>query len=178
MKALTNELSSLKASRYGGGTGGQNTSGGPKGPGGPNPKWKIDEWRLTKIKNGKEFGENFHPTDSTNTRPYFFCDSGHFNNGKRVEIYCTHTPDKEHKAWLAKKEERKELRKEKRGKRERETLLPMLGSPNLKSLSRRRWLWLTTSRRHSRLKLSLRPTTGNPSGKRHVMRRETRWPRR
>jgi hypothetical protein len=119
MTALATELGQLKASGGGGG----NPTGGPRANTGKG-RWMIDEWRLTKVENGKEFGEIQHPKNKSDERPYYFCEDGHFNEGKKVGMYCTHKPGDGHKEWYAAKLAKKAEQKVNRGKRDRDTSIP------------------------------------------------------
>ena len=116
MSAMATELSNLKSS----GAGNSTPSNGPKSDDGKT-RWAIDEWRLTKVDNGKEFGEIRHPKNKSDERPYYFCEDGHFNEGKKCGMYCTHKPGEGHKQWYAAKQARNAERKVNRGKRDRDT---------------------------------------------------------
>ena len=66
MRLLATELSKLKTS--GGGDG--NLGVGPKANNGRGSHWMIDEWKLTKVENEKEFGEIHHPENTSDKRTY------------------------------------------------------------------------------------------------------------
>lgn len=117
MSAMATELDKLKAS----GGGNPNPKDGPKSNDGKSTRWAIDEWRLTKVNNDKEFGEIRHPTNKNDERPYYFCEDGHFNNGKKCGMYCTHKPGEGHVQWYAAKQARNAERTKNRGKRDRDT---------------------------------------------------------
>ena len=93
MSAMATDLSKLKSS----GGGSASPSDGPKSNDDKGLRWAINEQMLTKVENGKEFGEICHPKDKSDERPYYFCEDGHSNKGKKVGMYCTHTPDEGHK---------------------------------------------------------------------------------
>ena len=112
MSAMTTELSKLKTS----GGGNSNPSNGPKSNDGKGTRCVIDEWRLTKVDNGKEFGEILHPKNKSDERPYYFCEDGHFNEVKKCGMYCTHKPGEGHVQWHAAKQARNAERKVDRGK--------------------------------------------------------------
>ena len=65
----------------------------------------------------KEFGEISHPKNKSDEHPYYVCEDGHFNEGKKCEKYCTHKPGEGHKQWCAAKQARNTERKVNRGKR-------------------------------------------------------------
>ena len=76
---------------------------------------------MAKVDNGKEFGEIRHPKNKSDERPYCFCEDGHFSEGKKCGMYCTHKPGKGHVQWYADKQARNAERKVNCGKRDRDT---------------------------------------------------------
>ena len=117
MRAMATELSKLKAA----GSGTPNPSNDQKSDDGKSTRWTIEDWRLNKVDNGKEFGEIRHPTNKNDERPYYFCEDGHYNDGKKCGMYCTHKPGEGHQQWYAAKQARNAERKANRGKRTRDT---------------------------------------------------------
>ena len=119
MNVMTAELTRLAAS---GGGGGKPTAA-PKTEAGKaiTNRFTIHEWRLKKINNGKEFGEITNPDNPSDKRPYYFCEDGHYSDGKKVGMYCIHKPGAGHKEWEVNKLARRKEDKERRGKRDRES---------------------------------------------------------
>ena len=73
------------------------------------------EWRLTKLDNGKEFGEV-----ERDGKKWWWCEDGHMYNNVKCGMYVRHKPGQGHKDWLVFKAERNKERNARRGKRERE----------------------------------------------------------
>lgn len=116
--ALTTQLSAMqtqieelkKAKSNSSGGGGSDGNGGDRGGGGGrgdlaffrstafNPNNPEGKWRLTKVENGKQYGEI-----TRDGHTFWFCDDGHKFDGKEVGMYCTHKPGEGHKKWAAKK---------------------------------------------------------------------------
>ena len=72
------------------------------------------EWRLTKLDNGKEFGEV-----ERDGKKWWWCEDGHMYNNVKCGMYVRHKPGQGHKDWLVFKAERNKERNARRGKRER-----------------------------------------------------------
>ena len=107
MLAMTTELNSMKS-----GTGYQKQSSTfQKGEN----RIGVDEWRLTKVENGKEFG-----AIEFNGKTWYFCEDGHSHNNKECGMYCLHKPGEGHQDWLKAKIARKAREKIRRGKKDKE----------------------------------------------------------
>ena len=113
IKALTSELKSMKDKPSESSQGGKRKFESGKGT----PS--IAEWRVEKVDNGKEFNQV-----EMHGREYYWCEDGHFYDGKKCGMYCNHKPGAEHQAWYEKKQARKQKWAEHRGKREKETTPP------------------------------------------------------
>ena len=117
MEVMTTELTNLKAA----GAGAGKPADTSKAKAGKVNRWTIHPWRLKKINNGKEFGEICNPMYANDTRQHYFCEDGHYCDGKKVGMYCTHKPGARHDEWCARKLARRGAEKERRGKRDRDS---------------------------------------------------------
>jgi hypothetical protein len=84
----TAEKTGGNGSGNGGGNGGANGSG----------PWKFEEWRLTKVDNGKE-----HSMINKDGKFYYWCEDGHYWNGKECGMYVFHKPGEGHRLWKERK---------------------------------------------------------------------------
>ena len=74
----------------------------PKSPTRTPTSSSIDPWRLQKQESGKEFSQI-----EADGKTSYWCEDGHFFNGKRVGMYCLHRPGDGHKKWQERKDRRK-----------------------------------------------------------------------
>lgn len=106
LTALQTQIEELKKSK----SGNRDGDGGGDGGGGRNPRGNNSsalnpdgdgKWRLTKLENGKIYGEI-----ERDGRQWWFCEDGHKWDGKECGMYCTHKPGEGHQRWLENKRRR------------------------------------------------------------------------